>query len=247
MVASPSSTSVPRAEKADSSGKSLIEVRVRTSVPEEGLGGLFQHHLARARLVACRASGSGSGARLLRWLDVEATPYDLQQLEDAVERTLGPESVAISAVNRGRAILRLSVPLPGLCAAVFTAGGVCVTCPFLEHSAEGGTLPPVGVLLPRNGEAYQFGRELARQVLGTAAIERMGEFLPRSMLTQRQDEALRAALELGYFEYPRRAELADVARALRVGRSATLELLRRAISRLGRRHYSSLEHAGERF
>jgi hypothetical protein len=197
-------------------------------------------------LVACRASGAGTEPHLLRWLDVEAAPSELQQFEEAVLRTLGVESVTISSVNRGRAIVRLSTPMPGLCAAVFGSGGVCVTCPFLERSEDGAPLA-VGVLVPRNGEAVQFGRELARRNLGTATIERMGEYLPRSTLTPRQEEALRVALDLGYFEYPRGAELADVARALGVGRSAALELLRRATSRMARRHYNSSEHAGDRF
>ena len=235
-----------RTERPVPSAKSIIEVRVRTPLPEEGLGGILQQYHARARLVSCRATGSGAEARLLRWLDVEASPTRLRQLEQEVSRILGPESVSISAVNRGRAIVRLSVPLPGLCAAVFSSGGVCVTCPYLDPSEDGGN-GPVGVLLPRNGEAAQFGRELARRNHGPSSIERMGEYRPRSILTARQEQALRTALELGYFEYPRKSELADVARALGVGRSASLELLRRAISRVSRQRFSRPARGGEQF
>ena len=47
-------------------------------------------------------------------------------------------------------------------------------------------------------------------------------------LTPRQEEALRAAQEAGYFEVPREANASEVAATLGIGKSAFLERLRRA-------------------
>lgn len=55
---------------------------------------------------------------------------------------------------------------------------------------------------------------------------------PGEGLTDAQREALRVAYELGYFEVPRGASLADVADELGVGASALSERLRRAQSHL---------------
>lgn len=51
---------------------------------------------------------------------------------------------------------------------------------------------------------------------------------PAGALTDRQLDALRTALELGYYEVPRRASLADVADALDCADSSASVLLRRA-------------------
>ena len=51
-------------------------------------------------------------------------------------------------------------------------------------------------------------------------------------LTDRQDEALRTAYEMGYFEIPRRASLDDVAAELDISASSASERLRRAQTRL---------------
>jgi HTH DNA binding domain len=234
MVRRPATTARD-SSRADASPRPLVEVRARTPLPEDGLEELLREHGARARLIGCRPTRGGRSPRLLRWLDVEAPPAELRALEQAMREHFGRESLSASSTGRGRAIFRLSVPLPGLCSAVFLSGGVCLSCPYLETSDDG-TLPSVRVLVPRNGEVARLGRELAHRRLGPATVERMGRYQPLSSLTARQDATLRAALELGYFEYPRRAELADVARRLGIGRSATLELLRRALSEVSRRH-----------
>jgi predicted DNA binding protein len=69
------------------------------------------------------------------------------------------------------------------------------------------------------------------------AIARPKPYRSSSTLTGRQDRALRTAFDLGYFRYPRRGSLGDVARALGVGRSATLEILRRATAKLAQGRY----------
>lgn len=55
---------------------------------------------------------------------------------------------------------------------------------------------------------------------------------PDDVLTDRQREALLTAAEMGYFEIPRRASLADVAAELGITASSLSERLRRAQSRL---------------
>ena len=55
---------------------------------------------------------------------------------------------------------------------------------------------------------------------------------PNAGLTQKQFEAVRTAYSMGYYEFPRRAGIKDVADKLGLSVSATTELLRRAEKRL---------------
>jgi predicted DNA binding protein len=64
-----------------------------------------------------------------------------------------------------------------------------------------------------------------------ARVERVHEFRGgsgRADVTPRQQEALEAALDAGYYEVPRRASVSDVAGALDCATSTAGELLRRA-------------------
>ena len=55
---------------------------------------------------------------------------------------------------------------------------------------------------------------------------------PNAGLTQKQFEALRTAYSMGYYDFPRRAGIKDVADKLGLSVSTTTELLRRAEKRL---------------
>lgn len=70
-----------------------------------------------------------------------------------------------------------------------------------------------------------------------ATVERLGEFQgpptdTPSVLTDRQEAVVRAALEVGYYEVPREATAADVARKVDCSPSTASEHLRKAESRL---------------
>jgi HTH DNA binding domain len=72
------------------------------------------------------------------------------------------------------------------------------------------------------------------KVLSIEDADIRGPF-PRSamgILTPKQREALVAAYQSGYYDIPKRADSADVARALALGKSTTLEHLRKAEKRL---------------
>lgn len=55
---------------------------------------------------------------------------------------------------------------------------------------------------------------------------------PLGILTPKQRQAIATAYKIGYYDIPRRAESADVARALQLGKSTTIEHLRKAEKRV---------------
>lgn len=111
-------------------------------------------------------------------------------------------------------------------------------------------LVSVGLLLEalsyRNGEATVTGAVVGHDVL-KGVMSRAGETVGVTLrrvyplgteeqgtvaqqwdLTPKQEEALRAATDLGYFEIPRKADATAVANELELSKSAFLERLRRA-------------------
>ena len=66
----------------------------------------------------------------------------------------------------------------------------------------------------------------------TAKVSKVIRLRPYAGLSQRQLEAIRVAYSLGYFDFPKKANIIDVAKTLGVTVSTAAELLRRAQKRL---------------
>ena len=172
----------------------------------------------------------------MRWIELETgSPAGRDRLR-ALGKRVGSPDLSVASLSDDRVLVRLSSPVPGVCAAVFAAGAICLSCPLL-------TAPPldspaaVRMVVPRNGEARRLRRDLERRLDGHLTVERTGTLRATAGLTVRQAEAFRTALEMGYFTYPRRADLHAVAQRLGVGRSTALELLRHAVQQLGHERY----------
>lgn len=211
----------------------LLEVRL-----DHGRNGplwseVFQRENVEAHFLACRLSDPAPD-RLMLWLDVESAPERMEHLLHVLRRRPGARNLAIASLGRGRALFRVTISAPSICTVTHRAGGICVQCPLLSPKERDAWR----VVLPRGAATETFLRDLAPTgSRDTVAISRLSSPASEAMLTRRQDRALHAAYDLGYFDYPRRGSLNDVARLLGIGRSATLEILRRATAKLAARRY----------
>jgi len=76
---------------------------------------------------------------------------------------------------------------------------------------------------------YDELRELLRDLLGlNARVLRVSKVVGEEPLTVRQEQVLVAALESGYFDYPRKVRLSELAKRLNISPSTLDEVLRRA-------------------
>jgi hypothetical protein len=211
---------------------SLLELRLPYRTPPHGLPEALQRAGAEARLVACRLTDTAP-RRLLRWLDVNVAPERRDHLTETLRRRLGRRGLALAVLGPDRLLVRVSEPAPAVCVATAKAGAICVRCPLLGVSERN----EWHLLVPRGPAAGALLRELQGGDAGPPAIARLRSYRSTATLTRRQDSALRTAYEVGYFDYPRRGTLADVARRLGAGKSATLEVLRRATAKLAQGRY----------
>jgi len=210
----------------------LLEVRLHRPHDSHPLSELLQKEGAEAHLIACRLTDR-TPRRLIRWLDVEIDPARMDRFLHALRRRLLYRHLAHARLGPGRLLLRVNEPAPAICTTTYGAGGICVTCPLLATKER----DRWDVIIPRGARTKTILRDLPVGGAPHSAIARLGPYRSKTSLTPRQDRALRVAYDLGYFAYPRRGSLRDVARALGTGRSATLEILRRATAKLAGRRY----------
>ena len=192
---------------------------------------------ASVRLHVCRPLDTGR-ERILRLFEVDSPPAHLGEVWEYLLGQVGPENAAVTRIAPNRLMVWTSAPIPRLCSAVFEAGAVCTSCPYLPPSphadAEGW-----GLLIPHAADAQIPLDAMTRPGRPPPKVLRIGRYQSTGALTPRQERAIDEALRLGFFAHPRRAGLGEVASALGVSRSTAMEILRRAMFKLAQQRKSA--------
>jgi len=189
------------------------------------------------RLLACRPADRGR-RRLLRLFEVQTNGEGIAPVIRRFRSRLAARDIAAASLGPDRAIVRVSVPMPAVCAAAFDLGDFCISCPFLGADDGTGSVS-WKVLVPQIGDARRLLKASAGRGRARPTLVRAGAYRRRWGLTGRQERALRLAFQLGYFDYPRKASLSTLASRLGVGRSTALELLRKATTKLAAQRFLS--------
>ncbi len=216
----------------------LVELRIRGGPVPHWMQDLGARWGAGVRLHVCRPTES-SPRKLLQLLEITATPEAFPEITACLRQRASPKEVSLTRLSPHRLLVRLVGPLPALCHTVFEMGAICMSCPFLPspdlpegESREG----EWRVLVHRVRDARPLLASFTTPDNSPASLVRIGAFQGPHDLTARQEIAVGTAFVLGYFDYPRRAQLKDVAKSLGVSRAAAMENLRRGMRKLAFRH-----------
>jgi len=213
----------------------MVEVELDGVSGDDRVAETLRSHGVAFRLLACRPADKGR-RRLLRLFEIQADGEGSASAIHRLRAELPGRDLAVAHLGPDRAILRVTGPMPALCAAAFDLGDFCIRCPFLGGEDGAGSVS-WKLLVPRIGDARRL-LEAAAPAGGTRpTLVRAGAYRRRWGLTSRQERALRVAYQIGYFDYPRRATLSALAARLGVGRSTALELLRKATTKLAAQRF----------
>jgi DNA binding protein with HTH domain len=195
------------------------------------------------RLLACRPTDRGR-RRLLRLFEIRTDGVGIGTVVRRLRGRVAARDIAAAGIGPDRALLRVAVPMPAPCAVAFDLGDFCISCPFL--ATEDATGPTSwSVLVPQIVDARRLLKASGRHGAARPSLTRAGAYRKRWGLTGRQEQALRLAFQLGYFDYPRKASLSTFAARLGVGRSTALELLRKATTKVAAQRFQT-EALGDR-
>ncbi len=181
---------------------------------------------ARVRLKICRSFGKHR-EKLLQVAEVTASRDAIPAIERYLRNGSRFEQIHVVRLSPSKLFVREVEPSPPLCALVHGSGAFCSNCRFLTGTTE--EPRPWVVVVPRGTDARPILRALPKEEHGAAGAGwQVRRYRPARGLTARQSDALGVAHRLGFYSFPRRGRLADVARALEINRSTAAELLRRA-------------------
>jgi hypothetical protein len=235
---------IPRLRGATEHQTSLVELEFPEIADDHWLRQLTERWPTRVHLRVCRPI-SAHDSRVLQILDLEAKPEDLTAIERYVRSLRDISGVHLVRTAPSRLFLRVIGPVPLECTELFRSGGFCLSCRLLVQGSDP-KKRTWRIVVPRKSAAPKvIEAARGRGLTGAEPKIRVRRFVPTKSLTPRQHEAIGIAHRLGYYDYPRRARLADVGRALAISRSATAELLRRAEAKVVARELEPIGHASQ--
>ncbi len=217
----------------------LVEVDVPAGNENHWLRELTNRWPVHARLRLCRPMGE-RWSHLLQVVELTGVPGDLNGAEQFLRQRREFEVRTVLSPSPSQRYVRIVGPLPPACERIFKAGAICASCRFVpSHHPRG--KDRWSLVLPRLPETLKVITTLESENGGAAApILHMRRFVPPQDLTPRQSAALEAAYRLGFYGFPRRTNLRELARILGVSRSTVAELLRRAEQKMLAHELASL-------
>jgi len=209
------------------SGPQLVEVDLPLDSPDHWLREATERWRLRVRLDLCRPA-KGRTSRMIQLVELTGKAEDLDAVERHLRRRPGAREVTVVPVSPTRRFIRAVTAMPEGCRRAFEVGAACLTCQLVAASGGEGS-DHWTVMLPGTRRALRLVGRMQPPV-GSPASQLLGmrRFIPRRNPTPRQAAAIEVAYRLGYYSFPRRSSLGELARTLAVSRSTASELLRRA-------------------
>lgn len=179
------------------------------------------------RILDCMPQPEGGGRSLF---EIEANEAELEGLEEQINSHPDVQKVELTATGGGRARGSLVTKKCFACRTIMESD-----C-FLRwaQTNEDGTVE-WDVILASEGSLARLTERL--QDMGCQVkVLRVSQVEDDAAMTRRQEEIVRKAFEMGYYDYPKRTTIRDMATALKVAPSTLTEILQRGERNIIERH-----------
>lgn len=191
---------------------------------------LAQRHDAKIAITDCKDFNSNGMALVL-----EVEGPDAAELMSEIKKAPSVRRVYWASNNSSgrhhKILAMVMVDTPVFCGAAQYSGVLCNTCPFNceADKCEWKLLvkDPTGLARLMDKLGSKGLRAEVKEIAGPSSNE---------LLTRRQKDILLAANELGYFEFPRRIDLTELASKLSIRAPTLSEILRRAERKLTKKY-----------
>ena len=180
----------------------------------------------------------GTQVRDLVQIEVE-NEEDLPKVIESVRKNPNIFNVDINEIDRGRVLAAFSTNECVVCRLL--AGTEC----FLTRSiTKNGRL--IWTMLVTDKKALQSLINGLEGVRADPKLVRLVEMIDTDALTQRQEQITRMAFEKGYFDFPRKVGLRELARSFNISTSTLSEILRKGQRRIMIRYFNEHQQYNNR-
>jgi len=201
----------------------LREIVLQLKAPHNWVSEITTNHPSTVRILDCKPTEAKNGIRQL--VEVSSDPEHLNQIvKDVKSSPLVREAYVVES-RKGRmvgSLLTKSI----FCGMVMESNAFCRSCLFQSKAKPDGTIEWTVAFSGREALTELLEKLKAEKI--DVKIMRLTSIADVESLTSRQRNIVEVALEEGYFDYPRRISLRNLAKKMGVSASTVSEVLRRA-------------------
>jgi predicted DNA binding protein len=206
----------------------MLEAIVSITPPHSWIKRVTTTFPALVRVLDCRSLPDGKGVQEL--FEITSSSDSSENIVDYLRQDSYVYDIDIVRAERGRIIGSLKTHKCTACR-IF-AGANCFL--ISANSKPDGKLE--WTLLGSDTMVRLLMRELERENV-TGEVVRISKLKDEEDLTARQENILQIALEKGYFEFPKKVTLRQLAKTLDVSPATLTEILRRGQKRVIQEHF----------
>ena len=126
------------------------------------------------------------------------------------------------------------------CVSAHESGAFCVTCPFRTENGSSGKEGRWKLLLNDAEALTTVSNSLAQRGI-SMIVKDVSHAFHDELLTDRQKEIMGLAYREGYFEFPRKNDLTEIAAELSIRPSTLSEILRRAEAKIVKHYIETMQ------
>jgi predicted DNA binding protein len=200
--------------------------------PESWVENVCRDEFATVKILSMKAQDHEHLQHVTHFIDITSDKVHAEELDKALRNSPDVTETDIAIVGSNRVVGAVT-------------SNDCLVCSSIMDSKSGYFIGPAATdadcqmsykLFMAGDDIPAFLQTLhSRGVLyKISEISKVSRARP---LTSKQERVLKSALELGYFEYPKRISTEDLSNALGISPSTTSEILRRAEKRIISRYF----------
>ncbi len=202
----------------------MREVVLNLKHPNNWISEVTKDSPTKVRILDCKVAPGEGGVQQL--IEVDAPDEEIAEFITKVKKNRYIAEANIVRTKRGRALGTVHVRDSVLCAAALGSDVFCRSCLFTSNRKPDGTTEWTLALNGRESLKELLARIESLDV--QVKVARLTSIADREQLTQRQREILQIALEKGFFDYPRKISVRQLALLAGASASTVSEVLRRA-------------------
>lgn len=203
--------------------------------PRTWMGEVLQKHRATIRILDCKPTREGLIHQLV---EVNAPHEELDQIAKDIRSSPVAVKAHLIRTKRGRMLGAVLTKDSEICKTVMGLNCFCRTCLFAASEKTDGTLEWT---LAFKGKRTL--KELLRRLSVNgieAQVSKLTSIIDRGSLTSRQEWIIEKAYGSGYFDYPRKVGLKELARQLDLSPSTLGEIIRRGERKIVQTHVRTM-------
>jgi predicted DNA binding protein len=206
----------------------MLEAVISITPPHSWIKRVASQFAAVIRVLDCRSLPDGEGVQELFEITSSAEPSE--KIVDYLRQDSYVYDIDIVKVDQGRVIGSLKTHKCTACKAFAEANGFLVSATSKPDGKLEWTVLGNDTIVKSLMQELE-NQEVAGQVVKISKIKGEEE------LTARQENILQIGLEKGYFEFPKKITLRQLAKALDISPATLTEILRRGQKRVLQEHF----------